>query len=129
MTVGTGLYLLPTSVQTINATEYGLFQNLWATPTVHGNYNQKGMSKKSGDGLATQVKNFPTPTTRDYKGQSGAGRQERKGNPLDTLPNAVGGSLNPMWVEWLMGFPLGWTDLKPLATHKFHYVQLQHGKY
>jgi hypothetical protein len=23
-----------------------------------------------------------------------------------------GGSLNPMWVEWLMGFPIGWTDLE-----------------
>jgi DNA (cytosine-5)-methyltransferase 1 len=23
-----------------------------------------------------------------------------------------GGKLNPMWVEWLMGFPLGWTDLE-----------------
>jgi hypothetical protein len=23
-----------------------------------------------------------------------------------------GGSLNPTWVEWLMGFPTGWTDLK-----------------
>ena len=22
------------------------------------------------------------------------------------------GSLNPNWVEWLMGFPIGWTDLK-----------------
>jgi len=32
---------------------------------------------------------WPTPTTRDSKGQSGAGRQERKGNPLDTLPNAI----------------------------------------
>ena len=28
----------------------------------------------------------------------------------------VGGSLNPTWVEWLMGFPLGWTDLEPSAT-------------
>jgi len=25
---------------------------------------------------------------------------------------AIGGRLNPMWVEWLMGFPLGWTDLE-----------------
>ena len=24
----------------------------------------------------------------------------------------VGGTLNPMWVEWLMGYPQGWTDLK-----------------
>ena len=22
------------------------------------------------------------------------------------------GQLNPTWVEWLMGFPLGWTDLE-----------------
>jgi hypothetical protein len=21
-----------------------------------------------------------------------------------------GGQLNPTWVEWLMGYPLGWTD-------------------
>ena len=27
------------------------------------------------------------------------------------LAQAVGGQLNPMWVEWLMGFPLGWTVL------------------
>lgn len=27
-------------------------------------------------------------------------------------PSAIGGKLNPMWVEWLMGFPIGWTDLK-----------------
>jgi hypothetical protein len=27
-------------------------------------------------------------------------------------PSAIGGKLNPMWVEWLMGFPIGWTDLE-----------------
>jgi hypothetical protein len=26
------------------------------------------------------------------------------------------GALNPPWVEWLMGFPLGWTALEPSAT-------------
>lgn len=39
----------------------------WATPTVHGNNNAKGASKKSGNGLNTQVKNWPTPTARDWK--------------------------------------------------------------
>jgi len=29
--------------------------------------------------------------------------------------------LNPTWVEWLMAWPLGWTDLKPLETDKFHW--------
>jgi hypothetical protein len=32
-----------------------------------------------------------------------------------------------MWVEWLMGWPLGWTDLKPLETDKYHFVQQQLG--
>ncbi len=25
-------------------------------------------------------------------------------------PSAIGGQLNPEWVEWLMGYPAGWTD-------------------
>jgi len=31
-------------------------------------------------------------------------------------PSAIGGKLNPTWVEWLMGFPTGWTDLEGLET-------------
>jgi hypothetical protein len=38
-------------------------------------------------------------------------------------PPNIGGRLNPTWVEWLMGWPLGWTDLKPLVTGKFPCVQ------
>ncbi len=29
-----------------------------------------------------------------------------------------GGKLNPDWVEWLMGWPIGWTALKHLETVK-----------
>jgi len=39
-----------------------------------------------------------------------------------------GGKLNPTWVEWLMGWPLGWTDVKPLEMDKSHCVQQQHGE-
>lgn len=38
---------------------------------------------------ANDFSSWPTAAARDYKGESGAGRQERKGNPADTLPNAV----------------------------------------
>jgi len=37
------------------------------------------------------------------------------------------GQLNPPWVEWLMGFPIGWTDLKPLAMVKFQQWLQQFG--
>lgn len=40
----------------------------------------------SGSSASTS---WPTAASRDYKGESGAGRQERKGHPADTLPNAV----------------------------------------
>lgn len=35
------------------------------------------------------------------------------------LVNRNGGQLNPQWVEWLMGFPIGWTDLQHLETQSF----------
>jgi hypothetical protein len=28
-----------------------------------------------------------------------------------SLDVVAGGQLNPNWVEWLMGLPIGWTDL------------------
>jgi hypothetical protein len=39
----------------------------------------------------------------------------------------AGGQLNPNWVEWLMGWPIGWTDLKPLGTAKFQQWCDSHG--
>jgi hypothetical protein len=74
---------------------------------------------------------WPTPNamaaSNDLKLQcSGDGR---------TKPNKLGwaiahsgenGHMNPEWVEWLMGWPTGWTDLKPLETDKFQEWQQQH---
>ena len=37
--------------------------------------------------------------------------------------------LNPAWLEWLMGWPIEWTDLKPLETDKFHNVQQWHSTF
>ena len=39
------------------------------------------------------------------------------------------GRLNPTWVEWLMGWPLEWTDLKPLETDKCQEWQQQHSNF
>jgi DNA (cytosine-5)-methyltransferase 1 len=88
-------------------------KNLWPTPTEQGNYNRKGLSKTSGDGLATAVKKYGTPQARDWKGKPG------KNTNLGSLCHQITGKLNPTWVEWLMGYPLGWTELKDLETQWF----------
>jgi hypothetical protein len=37
--------------------------------------------------------------------------------------------LNPQLCEWLMDWPLEWTDLKPLEMDKFQLWQQQHGEF
>jgi hypothetical protein len=86
-----------------------LFVQLFPTPTVCGNHNRKGSSAKSGDGLATAVKMLSTPTVNDSKNNSSPSRCRCHTAALDVV---AGGSLNPGWVEWLMGFPNGWTNIE-----------------
>lgn len=70
-----------------------------------------------------QRREYLTPKTHDYKGSVKLDKvKERAANRKHgvDLPEylaresgtEVGGQLNPTWVEWLMGWPLGWTDLK-----------------
>ena len=62
---------------------------------------------------------FPTPKATDYKGSGPAGSKSaehdlKKGSLKGTvmyLEQGNGGQLNPDWVEWLMGFPIGWTEI------------------
>jgi DNA (cytosine-5)-methyltransferase 1 len=86
--------------------------------------------RKNGNGfgltLGMAVKIWPTPTVSDTKpASSGEIKEYRSENRRTTVqrlraaatdPDQVGGSLNPTWVEWLMGYPLGWTDLEGSAT-------------
>ena len=48
---------------------------------------------------------LPTPRVGGSRGNSPAGMEH------GDLAGVVGGQLNPTWVEWLMGFPTGWSDL------------------
>jgi hypothetical protein len=86
----------------------------WPTATVCGNHNRNGASATSGDGLATAVnqavkaKMYPTPTVQDGENNGGPSQALRHIPPLNAV---VQGVLNPSWVENLMGFPQGWTDV------------------
>ena len=69
---------------------------------------------------------FPTPRAASKSG-GGIGldggsraRQRMVKNFGDTEAKAMGScQLNPEWVEWLMGWPRGWTDLGPLNPQTF----------
>jgi DNA (cytosine-5)-methyltransferase 1 len=87
---------------------------------------------KNGNGFAltlnqaVKVAMFPTPAATDGKGAGKTGTLrdrldyavERGATKSKTYqqPPQDGGSLNPTWVEWLMGFPLGWTALDASET-------------
>lgn len=111
----------------------------WPTPTICGNYNRKGASKTSGDGLATSVtrRTYPTATATAYKGWSPNHNRAATDDRLDYTierESFVHGQqtplmrLNPDWVEWLMGWPIGQTELKPLETDRFREFVRQHGE-
>jgi hypothetical protein len=135
MTVGGELYLLPTLVQNTNENESGL--SLVPTPTSStGGANHNSPSTLAGKrytmNLAGFAQKYPsrnmwgTPKAQDSRH---ALRDRGKGNlgeQVSGLHN--GGKLNPTWTEWLMGWPLEWTDLKPLVMDKSHCVQQQLGE-
>lgn len=55
---------------------------------------------------------YPTPRAQSANGQ--ADPPNRQGGA--DLQSMAGGQLNPTWVEWLMGYPLGWTELNASET-------------
>jgi DNA (cytosine-5)-methyltransferase 1 len=93
---------------------------MWPTPTVD---DSKNVTRTSGafQSLTRKVMEnpWPTPTASSW-GNTGSrkmlDRQIESGNITEDdkrrMTAGNGGKLNPMWVEWLMGFPLGWTDLE-----------------
>ena len=89
----------------------------------------------SGSSQKTPTRRWPTPVASMAKGSSPAALTRRSGadRSNDRLDHAVmaldGGHLNPEWAEWLMGWPIGWTDLRPLATDRFQSWLRAHSNY
>jgi hypothetical protein len=46
---------------------------------------------------------------------------------LPRLMKMLGLTLQPSFAEWLMGWPIGWTDCSPLEMDKFHQWLQSHG--
>jgi hypothetical protein len=96
-------------------------------------YDPKAKSQ-SGRTLQSFAARWPTPQASDNRDRGNLSSncvQRRieigKQVSLSQSVSNTSGQLNPTWVEWLMGWPLGWTDLKPLEMDKSLYVQQQLG--
>jgi len=114
-------------------TESGLSEQTWPTPRSCSAMAatitpESAWNEKRNPNLETIVgqRMFPTPTAHNAK-ECNSPSEKNRNTP--TLATHAGGKLNPMWVEWLMGWPLGWTDLKPLEMDKSHSVPQQLGKF
>ena len=135
------LFQLAVSTLPIKETDFGSSPTVnWPTPSasdVEGGVAQDvelengTFSRKNKDGVRWGMKlrdavnhaekMWPTPVARDHKGGYQGGRIRNGKVSWDSLDVAVqhtdnqektGGQLNPMFVEWLMGYPKGWTELK-----------------
>lgn len=118
----------------------------WPTPAVADTEGSRKTrsGKRSNElllnGIAAQ---WPTPISRDYKsGQDSERTLARNSRPMSEVALAFGlpshqtsthgdaspRRLNPLFVEWLMGMPLGWTDFEHLETESFLSWQHTHSE-
>ena len=119
MTVG-GRVFLPQALERHTSEKDGSYL---PTPTASaygtgGNGARKGKQKQIVSLNTMARKNlWPTPCSLDWK-DNGKSPAELKRNST-TLATIAGGQLSPMWVEWLMGYRCGWTELSASVTQWF----------
>lgn len=105
----------------------GTESSLWHTPTAHNakegaypaEFRRKTPTLEAEAKMGMPAKLWPTPQASDNRDRgnlsSGAVQRRMEKGKQISLSQCVddqSGALNPEWVEWLMGFPIGHTDLE-----------------
>ena len=103
----------------------------WQTPaTFQGKYRRQiGQTERAELLLPGQAQNWQTPSANeDAAGTINGNMQHMLSHQVQevtgiTSPNDTGQRLNPLFVEWLMGWPEGWLELSSFVsseTESFH---------
>ena len=97
-------------------------EKFWPTPRANAAMAatitpESAWNSKRFPNLETMVgrQMWPTPTAHNAK-ETNAPSEANRNTP--TLASQAGGKLSPLWVEWLMGFPIGFTVSKDWVTPK-----------
>jgi len=104
-------------------------KGMWPTPRttgLDGGSNSRNAAKARGMWPV-----FRTPNATDgakWSHQTQAEREAKGQQVRLTHQLEAGGALNPTWVEWLMGWPLGWTDCGASGMDRFRRWCGSHGR-
>ena len=115
-------YPLPMSARPICVKGFGALPSgeMFPTPTVNTAKNavtESQLKRKTID-LINYVAMYPTPCIHGVSGGSGNVRKIKAIKHLTleeklSMQAGNGGKINPEWVEWLMGWVIGWTTVRP----------------
>jgi hypothetical protein len=121
-----------------NSIQQGLHEESRNWPTVRTSSANGASSKEVEAGnpkqrLEVMITNWATPTTRDWKDSCNAnvpvnsllGRQAPQ-IMRDGTQSQI--TLNPRFTEWLMGWPIGWTEFELAETEWFRWLQRMRGE-
>lgn len=95
---------------------------MWPTPNATDGSKAPKYFARGNPSLPQAVKLWATPIRRDSRTFKGAMRSPNAMG-AEPLVVQVGGTLNPRWVEWLMGYPDGWTDCEDSETQSSQKLQ------
>lgn len=89
---------------------------LLPTPTAsEGTGAQPNTGRTGGKSLRESVM-WPTPSANEDAAGTPNGKMQKMLGNHPEVRSQGSGTLNPQWVEWLMGYPEGWTNLEHSET-------------
>ncbi len=120
-------------------------KKLWPTPRAFDSHSitkrTPGLPGTTGGGCANLSERvaeaevfYPTPSARDWKSShASAETLEKNSRPLnEVVAGGSGAKLNPVFVEYLMGWPMNWSSVEklesgPSVTVRFREWLSKHG--